>query len=129
MKIESTERLCQCAKPGCTGTYTHRHHMGCETMWIRAFASKRRSKKYKAFLRRYMQYRKTDVIEICERHHEEAHWLYGAVITREIRKRHFKLLKNYTWQEAEEMMQVLRKFCKVWLEKETPGRNLEKFAR
>ncbi len=129
MLIETPLRNCQCVKPNCNGTYTHRHHKACETMWLRAFVRLAKTKRFKAFVKRYKEFRSEDVLELCDRHHEEIHHLYGAVITKHIRKKLFRPIKSYTWKEAEELMQVLREYCDKWAVKETKGMSLKKFAR
>ena len=127
MRIEPTERLCQCAKPACGNRLTHRHHKGCETMLIRAFKRHAKQKRYKALVRRYKRFLKTDTCEICENHHEEIHHLYGQVILKEVKRLGFKPLRSWTWTEAEALMKQLRAYCDGWLQKKTPGRRLMKF--
>ena len=98
-------------------------------MIIRAFYSKRKQKRYKALVKRYKEFRPYDTVEICENHHEEIHELYGAVIMREIKKRGFRSVRDWTWKEAEAVMEVLRAYCDAWAKRTTPGMRLRKFAR
>lgn len=98
-------------------------------MWLRAFARLAKSKRYKAFLKRYREFHEEDTVELCENHHEEIHFLYGAVIMREIRKRKMRKIKTYTWSEAEAVMKVLRDYCDKWVKKETAGMPPKKFKR
>ena len=129
MKIAVGERTLQCSKPGCTNGYTHRHHKGCETMWLKAFWHRRKQKKYKALKRRYEAFRKKDTVEICDHHHEEAHELYNTVIAKEVRRLGFRSTSAWTWSEAEGLMKKLRAYCDKWLMQETPGLPLRKFQR
>jgi hypothetical protein len=126
--VESTERLGQCAKPGCMERLTHRHHKGCETMWLTAFAGKKRQKQYKALERRYKKFRPKDVVEVCAAHHEEIHDLINLAIAAEVRRRGMVPTRLWSWEEAYSLMSRLRTLCDEWLQKETPGSPLKKFA-
>ena len=120
MKLESSKRKGQCSKPGCLGRFTARHHKGSERMWLRHFAHKHRTSRFKIFSERYESFHPDDCVEICDEHHEEIHSIYIGII-RVWAQNNGKSFWQYSWKEAEELMAELRKVCDKWLTTKTPG--------
>lgn len=119
-----------CRKPGCHRRMepTARHHRRCETMFVRAYAKhpdKVKTKRYKAFCKRYDLFDPRDIEVVCAHHHCEIHLIYDDIIHRDKRKRRKLSLIDYTWAQATALMKKLSKECYGWMERETPGRNPE----
>lgn len=119
--ISTNRRDGQCRKPNCQNTVTSRHHRGCERMWLRHFAHRRRTKRYRDFRARYHEFHRDDCVELCAAHHTEIHQLYLTLIRNAIVRGDYKPLRRWTWEEAEDLMGRLRKRCDKWLKVETPG--------
>lgn len=121
-----TETLA-CQKPGCNYVdpsgriSSHRHHMGSERMWLRHFKARSRSKRYRDFRVRYESFLDTDICWICPPHHEEVHQIYFNLMFASIKAKGYKKLSQWSWEEAEALMEANRKACREWLAKETPG--------
>ncbi len=116
-----------CRKPGCKHRLekTARHHRGCETMFIRGFAKHpdvRKKQRYHKLCKRYERFEPKDVIVLCDWHHCEIHLIYDPIIA-ERRVELQKILGEFTWAEADKLMGQLRKLCREWEKKETPGRD------
>ena len=104
---------------------TERHHMGCERMWLRHFAKRCRSKRYKAFKARYESFHPQDIRPLCETCHIKIHRVYLRVIRvwmeRDYRKRLNKKrparpLSDWSWEEAEELISALRQRGHRWID-------------
>jgi hypothetical protein len=93
--------------------------MGCERMWLRHFWKRRRTAKYRKFKVRYLEFLRSDCVPLCSWHHEEIHHLYMPTIAA-FAQLHGKFTE-LTWDEAEHLMEKLRKICAEWLGKVTPG--------
>lgn len=102
--------------------------MGCEAMWLKHWAWRKRQKKFRAFRERYYKFDPCDTVEICVFHHEEIHHLYMRVIGRHLRKWSKLPCRNWSWEMAESLMKDLRKYCRQWLKRETPGMEPRKYA-
>jgi hypothetical protein len=90
-------------------------------MWIGIWIGKRRGEpEYEALLRRYWEFRPGDIVLVCEWHHAEIHKIYDRVIS-EFRHKIGKPLRLASWEEAEELMQLLEQVCEAWIEQESPG--------
>lgn len=114
-----------CRKPGCKRRLLipHRHHRKCESVFRGAFShTKSKSKKYKAFVKRYYQFHPDDVVILCPWHHCEIHKKYDKVIKKHIHKR-MKRLRDFSWGEAQDLMFELEELCKEWEKEKTPGLN------
>lgn len=114
-----------CRKPGCTRrmSITHRHHRRCETLFVRGYGHiphKKVSKKYKKFKARYESFDPRDIVVLCAWHHCEVHLGYDAVILQDKAIR-CKVLRDYTWPQADALMRKLRQLCYEWEELKTPG--------
>ncbi len=119
-----------CRKPGCKRRMepTARHHRRCETMFVRAYEKhldKRKTKRYKAFCKRYDSFDPRDIEVLCAYHHCEIHLIYDDLIHRDKMKRRKTTLIDYTWSQANALMSKLSKECYGWMERATPGRNPE----
>jgi len=119
-----------CRKPGCARRMepTARHHRRCETMFVRAYAKhpdKVKTKRYKAFCKRYDTFDPRDIEVLCNYHHCEIHLIYDDLIARDKKKRRKLSLIDYTWSQATALMKKLSKECYEWMERVTPGRNPE----
>lgn len=116
-----------CRKPGCKRRMepTARHHRKCESMFIRGFAhipSKCDSRRYKRFKTRYESFNPRDVVVLCAWHHCEIHLIYDRIIDA-YRRREFRILTDFTWEQADGLMAHLKDVCREWEQRDTPGRN------
>lgn len=111
----------RCAKKNCTRRAVHRHHRAHEWMWVKIL-ERIKSPRFKSFRDRYFEFRKEDVVNICEEHHKEIHFLYNVLI--QCHKSKCGVGFNaYTWDQALDLMRLLREFCAVWLTIFTPRAN------
>lgn len=90
-------------------------------MWLRHFRKKRATVTFRRFRERYLMYVSEDCSEVCKWHHEEVHRRYLRIIRSAISAKDYKPLEQWSWREAEELMQRLRAYCDQWLKRETPG--------
>ncbi len=116
-----------CRKPGCKHRLekTARHHRGCETMFIRGMGNSppmKGTKRYRSLVQRYASFNPRDVIVLCDWHHCEIHLIYDPIIAKR-RLELVKILGDFTWAEADKLMGQLRKLCREWEKKDTPGRD------
>lgn len=88
-------------------------------MWMRHFKHKKKSQTFQGFKAVYKMFRKDDVVDLCINHHEEIHQLYLPVIREWAAQR--GPCKDWTWQQAYELIAFLRVCCDNWLKVETPG--------
>lgn len=102
--------------------------MGSERMWLRHFVRHRRTKRYRDFMARYKEFHPDDICYICPDHHEEIHVAYMNTIFRRIKAKGYKPLTDWTWEEAEVLMDELRTQCRAWLQCKTPGQRNHKFV-
>lgn len=117
----------QCAKPNCTRHTLHRHHTGSEGMWLKHFGWRKGQVRFDKFKKRYYSFRVQDTIRICDWHHEEIHDIYFSIIT-EVKTLVAKRFCDYSWKEANALMERLRKVCRQWLKEETPGKEPKRLA-
>lgn len=90
-------------------------------MFLSAFVRRRmRETVYREFVTRYYEFRKEDTAEICLHHHAEIHLVYDKIIRRDLRSTH-KALRNYSWNQANHLMDKLEAAFEEWILKETPG--------
>jgi hypothetical protein len=117
-----TKTKTRCEKYRCrTSDFVlHRHHTGSEHMWLLFWQHRIDQPRFVDFARRYYEYRDEDVVRVCSSHHREIHEIY-RVIGDEHQRRRGKPFQDYTWTEAEDLMQKFRKRCKRWLKTQSPG--------
>ena len=111
-----------CRKPGCKYRLLipHRHHRKCESLFVHAFVSvdrKRKTKRYREFVKRYKAFREQDVILLCPWHHCEIHLAYEPIIFSHLNKPP----EVFTWKQAWALMNELEEHCRDWEEEETDG--------
>lgn len=75
---------------------------------------------YRNFVKYYYEFRKEDVEHICLHHHAEIHLVYDKIIRRDLRRTR-KALRNYSWNQADNLMEQLEKAFDDWFVKVTPG--------
>jgi predicted HNH restriction endonuclease len=92
-----------------------RHHTGSEHMWIKQFIHLRATARYQRFVTRYESFAESDIVPLCSRCHTKIHTLYIIAIRAAIAEKNYKALRKWSWDEAEELMQYLRKVCLAWL--------------
>lgn len=95
--------------------------MGSEHMWLLRFRKRSRTKAYREFKKRYLEFHPEDIVPLCVWHHDEIHGEYVRIIRDRIALKDYRPLHDWTWEEANELMAELRKYCRAWLDRETPG--------
>lgn len=126
-------RLAQagCRKRGCIARCGHpaRHHIRHQAMWIGCWGRRRSNEpRWQHFVTRYYCFRSEDVVTLGANHHAEIHILYDIIIDqhRTILRKH---LSEYTWAEAEHLMDCFERAFNVWLSTPTPGFSTQLFNR
>ena len=115
-----------CTKPSCKRRLliTHRHHRRQETLFINAYRlrgpKKTKDDRYQRLLQIYNEFRKQDTVIVCPWHHCEIHLLYDQEIHDDQRMRR-KRLRDYTWPQANSLMNKLRQLCLDWETETSPG--------
>lgn len=110
-----------CRKPNCGHRAPlNRHHKAHEALWLGAWAHRGSEPKWKAFVKRYYEYREEDTVRICLPHHAEIHSIYDAIIADDIAQTGLRLYL-YSWKQARILMRRLTDACDQWLVTETPG--------
>lgn len=110
-----------CAKPGCTlRAPINRHHKAHEALWFGAWARRADEPQWRAFVKRYYEYREEDTARICLPHHAEIHSIYDAIIADDMARTGLPLYL-YSWKQGKILMERLREACDAWLLLETPG--------
>ncbi len=117
-----------CRKPNCKYRLeiTSRHHRRCESMFIRAFGKImpiKVTKRYIKLVDRYDSFDPRDWVRLCAWHHCEIHLIYDNLIHRDKLKRRKLSLVDYTWDEAKALMSKLKKICREWEDRDTPGKD------
>ncbi len=75
---------------------------------------------YRNFVKRYYEFRPSDVESVCLHHHAEIHLIYDKIIRQDLRRTR-KALRNYSWNQANTLMDKLEAAFKEWFMKVTPG--------
>jgi hypothetical protein len=111
-----------CAKPRCEwlGASLHRHHRKHEALWLAPWARRQSEVQWRAFVRRYKEFRPEDVVLICEHHHAEIHSIYDQIIADDCAKTGLPLYL-YSWKQGRVLMRRLEEACKEWLQHPTSG--------
>lgn len=119
-----------CSKPGCARTRKlQRHHYKHEAMFLGVWSGvRRKERRWQEFVARYYQFLPQDVVRICDSHHAEIHAIYDQIIAEDL-ARTGQRLEQYTWAQAERLMNKLKAACKEWLKKKTPGISSTRYAR
>lgn len=123
--LSGVSTTARCTKPSCKLRTLNRHHKRHEYMFVSSFVRRRmRETVYRAFVKRYYEFRKEDVSYICLHHHAEIHLMYDKIIRKDLRSTH-KALRNYSWNQANHLMDKLEAAFNDWIEKVTPGEDPE----
>lgn len=85
-----------------------------------AWAHRGQEPKWKAFVKRYYEYREEDIVRICLPHHAEIHSIYDAIIADDMARTGLPLYL-YSWKQGKILMRRLTDACAEWLTQETPG--------
>lgn len=75
---------------------------------------------YRNFVKRYYEFRPEDTQHVCLHHHAEIHLIYDKLIRADLRRTR-KALRNYSWNQANMLMDTLAAAFEEWFKKETPG--------
>lgn len=120
--VDLSKVAVRCAKKKCkTRDFVlHRHHKGHEHMWVSQFIWRLDEPRYVRFVKRYYEYRPSDVVTICSKHHREIHEIYDPIIET-YRKKRRKTYRDFSWAEAQELMHILIARCNQWLDRRTKG--------
>lgn len=90
-------------------------------MWLGVWRRRRAGeRKYEEFVRRYWDFLKEDIEYLCDRHHAEIHEIYDEIIRRD-RNSVGRPLSQYSWVQAETLMDKLESAFFEWIGEETPG--------
>lgn len=121
MRVDAASAHCA-KKKCCTDNHTlHRHHRRHQAMWIGVWLVRRRGEqKFVDFCYRYHAFNPEDWTRLCANHHAEIHMVYDQIIRRDVKKVG-RPLSQYSWAQAEKLMDKLEAVCVEWLQKETPG--------
>lgn len=93
-------------------------------MWLGVWAFRHREPAWRAFVKRYYEFRKTDTVDLCRRHHTEVHAEYDKIIAHDLAKVG-RPLSKYSWPQARHLMAKLEEYCLEWLQRPTPGMDSE----
>lgn len=122
LDLSKTKVYNGCLKPGCNKKPCVRHHRGGEHTFVRHFAWMGRGKRYVSFVRRYDEFRKEDVVDVCLDHHEEIHLLIEEHdIEWQFENDCIKSYASFSWTEAEALIASRRAVTDLWLIAKTPG--------
>lgn len=110
-----------CTKPNCGHRAAlNRHHKAHEALWLGAWAHRGLEPKWRAFVKRYYEFRPEDTVRVCLPHHAEIHSIYDEIIADDMAKTGLPLYL-YSWKQGRILMQRLTNACEAWLFQETPG--------
>jgi hypothetical protein len=120
IKVDASEAFCK--KEGCKGPPIHRHHRGHEFLFVSVWTmgGQSRDEDIRKFIRRYWDFNEKDIVRICDRHHAEVHLDIDLIIL-EHRIKTKKMLEQYTFKEATDLVKRIQKYTDEWLTRETPG--------
>jgi hypothetical protein len=118
-------RSAVCQKPGCGGSFTHRHHKGHQKHVLNWFKDYQPGAKFTKWLeKRYKQYRDDECVNLCPGHHAEIHWIYKPYIRwfyEELYKNHKRYSSDMTPKDARALLKLLSDLCDEWLKTRTPA--------
>lgn len=76
--------------------------------------------RWESFKERYNQFHPNDIVVLGQNHHAEVHVLYDVIISNHMVVSG-RSLANYSWAQAEHLMDCLEAAFKAWVVVETPG--------
>jgi hypothetical protein len=122
-----------CEKPGCSTHLIYRHHRGGEHTFVRHFAWMLRvpvaKDRYAEFCRIYHSFRPRDTAYVCGDHHEEIHYiLEGFDLDWMVEHDCIKAFRDFTWAEAQALIDARKAITDAWLTTCTPGRKHRRFT-
>lgn len=98
-------------------------------MWLGIWAGRRRGEpRFVQLQERYAEFRAEDVALLHDDHHAEIHSIYDQIINAD-KKRLGISLYDYTWRQAEALMDKLEAAFNEWVGRETPGISARDYAR
>lgn len=98
-------------------------------MWLGVWAGRRRGElKWEAFFERYHEFRDEDCRDLCANHHAEIHAIYDKLIN-EDKAVTGRPLSQYTWTQAERLMDKLEAAFHEWVLTVTPGIDSAKYGK
>lgn len=119
----------RCTKPNCGHRAPlNRHHKAHEALWLGAWAHRSQEAQWKAFVKRYYEYREEDIVRICLPHHAEIHAIYDEIIAEDLALVGLPLYL-YSWSQGRRLMRKLRAACDQWLLDDTPGIDSEVYEQ
>ena len=127
----SSTRPRGCVKPKCkTGSRSlNRHHVRHQGMWLGVWAGRRRGEpRWIEFVKRYWSFHRDDVRYLCANHHAEIHSIYDDIIA-EDRAKVGKPLYDYSWKQAEALMDKLEAAFNVWIRLESRGISSKNYGK
>lgn len=87
-------------------------------------------RKYRNFVRRYLEFRSEDCVDVCGDHHEEIHFIiYEGDAEWMGSNGCIKAFGSFSWKEAQALIEFRRTITDAWLQVKTPGRKEREFTR
>lgn len=83
-------------------------------MWLRWFAHKHKTDRYKEYKARYERFEERDIVRLCRRCHQAIHNIYFVTIGHWAKGSNMSL-QDWSWRDAERLMKHLKRICKEWL--------------
>lgn len=115
MKINLSQVETRCVVQRCSVDWPlDRHHVRSQKLFVHHFRHKRKSRKYKDFVKRYYEFSKEDIVLVCRDHHGEVHRLYARVIAKHCWKLRLRL-RDFTWKQAEILMKDFELEFNEWV--------------
>jgi hypothetical protein len=76
--------------------------------------------RWESFKKRYEEFHPDDIVVLGQNHHAEVHVLYDVIISNHMVAAG-RSLTNYSWAQAEHLMDCLEAAFNAWVVEETPG--------
>lgn len=97
-------------------------------MWLGVWAGRRALEdRFRKFVNAYHEFRMEDTTPLCPHHHAEIHQLYDEIIGAD-RIRLMRHLSEYSWTQANNLMDKLERRFKGWVKLDTPGIDSDAFT-
>jgi hypothetical protein len=107
----------------------NRHHKRHQAMWLGIWSGRRKGEdRWERFVARYKAFLPEDWVRVCIRHHAEIHVIYDGIIEAD-KTKVGRPLSDYTWTQAEALMDKLEAACLRWLKMQSPGVDAADFER